>query len=256
MTSNNINIAQVSCVYNEIDILPNQIKYIKSQGLEPYVLDNYSTDGTWEWLQDNNIPSHQFDTKGTFDLEENHKVMLMLSKNLSKNFQWVYFADADLFPVCSDFTIKEMIELADQHNFNSIFTRTFHFENKGEQGNDNVFTKYNEISGGDKWLKIVKISDLKGLAGDGCIVDPMNYVTKIYNNEIILFNYGNVKSLKDRQETFERRKKAWKNGLNKNYGKAYLINSKNNWISQQKTTNVNDLFKYEINKLREIILQK
>ena len=48
MTSNNINIAQVSCVYNEIDILPNQIKYIKSQGLEPYVLDNYSTDGTWE----------------------------------------------------------------------------------------------------------------------------------------------------------------------------------------------------------------
>jgi len=249
VSDKDINIAQVSCVYNEIDILPNQIKYIKSQGLEPYVLDNYSTDGTWQWLQENNIPSHQFDTKGTFDLEENHKLMLMLAKNLSPKFQWVYFADADLFPVCIDFTIKEIIELADQHDFNSIFARTFHFANTGEKGKDNIFNKYNKVNGGDRWLKIVKIKDLKKLAGDGCVMDPMDYVTRIYNNEIILFNYGNVKSLKDR-------KKAWKNGLNKNYGKAYVKNDKNNWICDEDTLDVNTELGPYINKLRKIILDE
>ena len=55
-----LKIVQISCVYNEMEYLPHQLKYIKSQGLDVYVIDNCSTDGTWEWLQENKTPSHQF----------------------------------------------------------------------------------------------------------------------------------------------------------------------------------------------------
>ena len=145
------------CVYNEIDILPKQIKYIKTQGLNTLcVRQTILLMGTFEWLKENNIWCEQFDTKGTFNLEENHNQMLKLAKNLEKEYQWVYFADADLFPVTVDFTIQEIVELAEKHNKNCVFSRAVHLVNTGEVGEENMFTKYNRANGEGLWLKIVK----------------------------------------------------------------------------------------------------
>lgn len=253
--SKNLKIAQVSCVYNEIDVLPYQIKYIKKEGLNPYVLDNYSTDGTWEWLQENEIPSFRFDTKGTFDLSENHRQMFNLCKKLEKehNYDWVFLADADLFPVSEDITIREIIELTEQEGYNSIISEVYHFENKDEQ-NDNIFyEKYHQVSGGSQWLKIVKLKNLKGIFGDGCIVEPMKHLNKIYDNDVTLFNYGNIKSIKDREETYERRKKAWEQGLSKKYGRHYPIYADNNWKYKGATQDVRIKFSSKIDKLKETL---
>ena len=52
--------------YNEIDYLPLKINWCRANGIQLYVCDNMSTDGTWEMLQREVIDSHQYDTNGMF----------------------------------------------------------------------------------------------------------------------------------------------------------------------------------------------
>ena len=46
-------------VWNEREYLPLKLEYCKQNKLEPYIIDNMSTDGSWEYLQENKIPSHR-----------------------------------------------------------------------------------------------------------------------------------------------------------------------------------------------------
>ena len=55
-------------VWNEREYLPLKLEYCKQNKLEPYVIDNMSDDGSWEYLQDQGVKSHRVDTDGSFDL--------------------------------------------------------------------------------------------------------------------------------------------------------------------------------------------
>ena len=55
-------------VWNEREYLPLKLEYCKQNKLEPYIIDNMSTDGSWEYLQENKVPSHRLDTGDSFDL--------------------------------------------------------------------------------------------------------------------------------------------------------------------------------------------
>ena len=222
-----LKIVQISCVYNEMDYLPSQLKYIKSQGLDVYVIDNCSTDGTWEWLQENKIPSHQFDTDNMFDLVKNQSELTETAKKLKAD--WVYFADADLFPVSQFFKIREFIEIADSQGYNSIFSDSLHLCNTGEK-RKGLFDTYFYGEERQQWLKIVKTENLNGLIGDGIALDKYKSVQKIDDEEIFLFNFGMTKSKSLREETLKRRKKAWENGMNENFGAGFIHAQKKQWM--------------------------
>jgi hypothetical protein len=53
---------------------------------------------------------------------------------------------------------------------------------------------------------------------------------KIFYANGVVVNYGNCKPAKERENTFKRRKKAWDNGLDRNYGVHYLEGRARNWI--------------------------
>ena len=244
-----LNILQISCVYNEIDFLPHQINYIKSQGLDVYVIDNYSNDGTWEWLKENKIPSHQLDTNDMFDLWKNQTELGETAKKL--NADWVYFADADLFPVSQNLTIREFVEVADEQGYNSIFTDTIHLLNTGEERKD-LFNTYFYGDKQNKWLKIVKTEFLGRLMGDGIIMNDYKSMQKIEEEEIFLFNFGMTKDKSQREKTLKRRKKAWVNGMNNNWGVGFIDAKNKNWMwKKEDLVDVRTEYKEHFNNLTE-----
>jgi len=230
MQNKKLKIVQVSCVYNEIDYLPSQIEYIKSQGLDAYVIDNYSTDGSWEWLQENKIPSHRLNTDNMFDITKNQAELTKTAKKL--NADWIYFSDADLFPVSEYFTIREFIEIAHAQGYNAIFSDVIHLFNTGEERKD-LFNTYFYGDRQPKWLKIVKAKYLNTLIGDGIALHTYKAVQQIDNEEIVLFNFGMTKSKSDREETLKRRKKAWENGMNENFGAGFIDAQTKQWEWQK-----------------------
>ena len=76
-------VVNIICSYNEVRYLPKVVQYYQREGIEVYVADNKSADGTWEWLNDNKIPCEQFDTDGCFDLVAQQKLRLKLIDKFS-----------------------------------------------------------------------------------------------------------------------------------------------------------------------------
>ena len=57
----------------------------------------------------------------------------------------------------------------------------------------------------------------------------------IYILDGVMPNYGSAKSKKERNETYERRKKAWDNGVTlKNHGSHYRVGKEIGWIWNKK----------------------
>ena len=84
-------------IYNEIKFLPYKLQYCIDNNLDLYVIDNMSNDGSWEWLQENNIKSHRFDTDGMFYLKALQKEMV---KTVHKEKpDWAIYNGCDLFPL-------------------------------------------------------------------------------------------------------------------------------------------------------------
>lgn len=54
-------VLMICFVYNEIKYLPHSIDYYKKNNCDIYVIDNNSTDGTYEWLIENNIPCNRYE---------------------------------------------------------------------------------------------------------------------------------------------------------------------------------------------------
>ena len=161
-----------------------------------------------------------------FDLCKNQTELSETAKKLKAD--WVYFADADLFPVSQYFTIREFIEIAHSQGFNSIFTDVMHLFNTGEK-RKGLFDTYFYGEEIQQWLKIVKTENLNRLIGDGIALDKYNSMQKIDDEEIFLFNFGMTKSKSEREETLKRRKKAWTNGMNEKFGAGFLDAQKKKW---------------------------
>jgi hypothetical protein len=52
----------------------------------------------------------------------------------------------------------------------------------------------------------------------------------LFSKELAMFNFGHSKSSEERDATLERRKKAWAEGLQSNYGSHYQPGASRNWI--------------------------
>ncbi len=213
----------IGTVYNEMKCLPDMVKYWRAQDIEMYYIDNYSTDGTWEYLQAENIPSHRLDTNQAFDLAA---IQDEIEKTLHKlKPDWFIYAAADLY-YATDKPLKETISKATIQGYNQITLPCFYAHNTGERRNNQLFGTYYYVSKRKNPLVMIsKYHKDISLKGD-CIVMPNPNFVGI-NGMII--NFGQTKSKKEREETYKRRQKAWERGLSKHYGAHYLEGQKVNW---------------------------
>jgi glycosyltransferase involved in cell wall biosynthesis len=118
-------------IYNEIDILEENLKFYIDQGFETVVVDNGSTDGSYElckkYLGNGIIKLSQIITK-EFDTRLLLKEATLLYKEV--NPDWVILADADEFiePLEKNISLREAIELESKNGSTIIPLHHFMFK--------------------------------------------------------------------------------------------------------------------------------
>ena len=214
--------------YNEAEYLPYKKKFCDYHDLDLYVIDNYSHDGTWEWLQDNKIPSHRFDTDGMFALEWLQEEILRTLLSLANKPDWVIYNGADLFPICLP-SLNEAISKLDQSGFNLASIPYLAFFNTGEERIKDPFTTFNYFSFKPGFVMMHKYHESIIYHADD--VKFGSIPNSVGTLDGIMINYGQTKSKEERDETYLRRKKAWDSGVTpKGHGSHYRDGHNSNWI--------------------------
>jgi len=215
----------ITHIWNEIDYLPLKVKWCKENGLDIYILDNMSDDGSWEWLIKNKIPSERIDTAGQFHLGILQKATDNAIKRIKP--EWVIYLGMDSFAMTENKLCDEITQTS-QKGYNIIQMTWGNMLNIGESRNKfdpfNTYFYYASIR--QKIRLIWKYHSLCRLFADE-IIYPKS--PKVLNLKGIILNYGNTKPLNQRKETLRRRRKAWKKGLTKGWGTHYLTWVKINW---------------------------
>ena len=242
-------VVNIICSYNEIRYIPKVVKYYQSQGIHVHVADNRSTDGTWEWLNDNNVSCQQFDTDGCFDLVKQQKVRLRLIEKFP-NAEWIIYGDADEF-IVSNSPLLEIFDNIKQKNSEANLLRmpSLNLKNTGESlkkdPTQNYFY-YEERKYSSEIIRVHKNLDgvrygaeLGSIAGDiitfadGGEVRDRVWSTRdvVYDvNDAVLLNYGATKTAKHRTDLLKRRQKAWdRDLLPKNFGSHLVRGKQTNW---------------------------
>lgn len=215
-------ILAVGTAYNEEKYLPEMVRYYREQGCDILILDNYSTDGTYQWLLDNNIKTTQVDTMKAFHLDKLQRAMENEIAKYDPN--WVVYVGIDIY-YSFDKTIRETIEETDSRGFNVIQVNNWSIYNTGEE-RDIAKDTYFYGTQGRGLRMIAKYDKPFRLCADEILIPCVN----IFQSDGILVNYGNTKPKEEREETFERRKRAWEMGLTKGWGVHYPAGSAKGWI--------------------------
>jgi len=242
-------IVNIICSYNELRYLPKVVRYYQNQGIEVYVADNLSADGTWEWLNDNKIPCEQFDTDGCFDLVKQQKTRLKLIEKFPRA-KWIIYGDADEFIVSK----TPLTEVFSNNNLkktraNLLRMPSLNLKNTGETIKSDPTKNYfyyeqrkysNEIIRVHKNLPNVRYgAEMGSIAGDIITFSGNNIkkdsvwssADKIYDlGDALILNYGATKSARHRTNLLKRRQKAWdRKLLPENFGSHLIRGKKANW---------------------------
>lgn len=228
------------CIYNEIELLPYKIDYMNRNEIDYYIFDNMSNDRSWEWLQDNKIPSERFDSKDMFHHSINSE--LLLSKIYDEKADWCINTECDVFYIHKDKNLRQVIEDADKYGFNSIVPNivSFEFLFTGEEkpGSDPRLTYMYYFISRRKDIKFAKYFDIIGIRADSIDISSRK---RCFPEDLVMLHYSIRHDAKDRKaEQFQRMKKAWDNGTTKRkYGRNYekivtgkrpVIYDKNNYL--------------------------
>jgi hypothetical protein len=209
--------------YNERKYIEQWVNYYRSQGCELYVLDNMSTDGTYEWLVENKVPCAQVDTGKAFHL---HKLQdeLMWDLEIIKP-DWVVYNGIDLFTVTEKKLCDTLKELDDQ-GYNQLQLPCYNVFNTGEEFGTPLqkhFTRgglYRNLIMTAKYEKGFNIrNDNLGIENE----NPRRVAG-------YMFNYGGCKPAQEQEEKLQRREKAWSEGLPSNVGKHFRAGRARGWV--------------------------
>ena len=219
-------------VYNEREHIPYWVEYYKSQGCDLFVLDNASDDGTWEWLEENNIPCASFDTNGSFHL---HRLQDELLKYIERiNPDWVCYCGADLYFAMGR-KISEVIEEVDAKGYNQISLKCVNVVSTGEKHGIPLQKHYFRGGYYRDLTMIAKYGKGFQIRNDNIGLDE-GRVVKVPG---VMVNYGGCKTWKQQEAKLKRRQKAWAEGLPENIGKHFRKNKKTGWITPvTKTKNI------------------
>lgn len=210
-----MSITAIMSNYNEMNFLPLKIQWCRSNNIDLYVCDNMSTDGTWELLQKENIPSHQYSTDDMFS--ETLMQREIRSTLIKLNPEWVLYMGCDMF-----FDIPKNYN---EYDYVSFYYYSFKYAGEERTLPFNPFNThhYAHPCGGInflfRWSENVKFN-----------ADEIIIPGKGMHNNTLALNYGDIKSIEEREETKERKQKAWNNGDPVAWGSHYLSGSEIGWI--------------------------
>lgn len=202
--------------YNELFLLPYLKKHLDNNKIDLFIIDNMSDDGTEKWIVENNIEHIKLDTGGAFDLRPIHEEMNKVIHQ--KKPDWLIYGACDMFYESVN-GFRGMIELADSQRFDLLETETIDFPVTGEEikpGNPfkNYYTckievRYQKLIA--KYYPHIKID----------VDEIVNNEGLVKSNAGVCFEMHSAKTTEQRIASYERRKKAWKNGLESCYGNHY-----------------------------------
>jgi hypothetical protein len=207
-------ILNVMTVYNELEFMPFREAWCKKEGVDLYVIDNYSDDGTWEWLCEHEIPSHRFDTGGAFHLDKLQAEIVYTVDQIKPD--WVLYSGADLFTFV-DWGVSFLVDKCNTMGANIIELPMIDVcRVDGETGDPFKCMYYRNAR--DRIGFLYKWEPKAKYTAD--YVDLMN--RRPVTGPGIMMNYGRTKSKDKRVDLLRRRQKAWKQGLDRTSGRHYL----------------------------------
>lgn len=212
-------VVSIFCCYNEIKLLPIRKKWCDSERIKMAMVDNYSNDGSYEWGLKNCEYTCRVNTNDTFDIAKLQKGKEEIMHHIKPDQIIRGGVDTFLF---AEIPLKEIIKKS--KGYDIIECDLIEIYNTGEKTN-NILDYY--------YYKLLKRKA-------GFIHRYMNcqYITddydkqynRIYIENMVCLNYGSVKSAKERNETYERRKGAWRARMHSGWGTHYIGGHKKNWV--------------------------
>lgn len=205
-------------VYNEIDFLPYKLEWCKRHGMRLYVIDNYSTDFSYGWCKDHGVQCHQFDTGGAFHLDKLQAEIAKTTDRLEP--AWVCYNGADTF-IFTDEPIKSLCEKAELMGCNIMGWPTIDICNTGEV-EKGILNSYFYYRHSRDLLEFV----YKWSPGIKYYAEGVRMVKRGFSPPGVMINYGRIKTPERRKVLLERRKMAWRQGLDRTSGRHYLREAK------------------------------
>lgn len=203
----------IMTIYNEINFLPYKVEWCRRNGLDLYVIDNYSTDYSYGWLKSHNIPCHQINTKDAFDLRILQREIIKTTNIIKPD--WVVYNGADLF-IFAEKSIAHLCMDAEEQSKNIIGFPMIDAIRIGDVVS--IYNNYYYKHSRDNIEFIYKWSPTIRYSADLVKIQDR----KSYRPKGIMINYGRTKSIEKRKELLQRRKLAWIRGLDKRSGRHYL----------------------------------
>lgn len=223
-------------VFNEADVINQTVEYLLSQGVDVFLIDNWSTDNSYELIKQlsNKYPKRVFFKRFPENAPSNfydwyHQ--LELTERISKeaDYSWYIHYDADEYRLSpwAETTLREAIYYIDSLGFNVIENTVIDF--KITAINDNsIFMKDTWFDFGHRpahfeqtktWKKCESV-DLKNSGGHiARVSNPKVFPLKILNRHYPFRSYEHAKRkiFVDRKPRFEVEKKerGWHGHYNK-----------------------------------------
>lgn len=201
-TARQVKVAALVHVFNEADILAETIRFLTGQGVHVHIIDNWSTDGSWEIAGSfpvMQVTKERFPPEGPSDHYEWYK-QCEYSEQLSRQlpYDWFLHYDSDEFRYApwKNVTLRNAISFIDSLGYNAIdFTvLDFRYTKDKEQVNADFERNNNWFEFGKRpghfiqlkgWKKNEQ-ADLKTVGGHsisfpGMNVYPIKFLNKHYS---------------------------------------------------------------------------
>lgn len=235
-------------VYNEEDVIRNLTEYLLTQGIDVYLIDNWSSDSSYSIIGElvsehaGKVFCERFPITGPVDYFDCYH-QLQRSEELSYqlDYDWYIHYDADEYRISPwrDVTLRDAIYYIDSLGYNLIENTVIDFK-VTDKSNDSIFMKDVWFDFGHRaahfkqiktWKKCDCI-DIKTTGGHIAKVEnPRIFPLKILNRHYPLrsYNHAQKKIFTDRKPRFakEKQERGW-------HGHYDSISSVNNLISDKK----------------------
>lgn len=187
----NFKVLAIMHVYNEEDIIGQTIKYLLDEGIDVYVIDNWSKDNTsniiakYKEAYPNRVYTEKFPINYDNECYE-WSNQLKRTEEISKqlDYDWFIHYDADECRISpfKGLTLKETIYMADKLGFNTIENTVIVFKLTNEN-QENIFMKDTYFEFGKKPGHFVQYKTWKK-SNDIELVHSGGHVAKIANQKV------------------------------------------------------------------------
>lgn len=213
-------------VYNEEDVVRKVTEYLLTQGLDVYLVDNWSSDSSYSIITDlvreheGKVFCERFPQEGPTDYYDwYHQLQRSEELSYQLDYDWYIHYDADEYRISpwKDVTLRDAIHYIDSLGFNLIENTVIDFKIT-EKNDESIFMKDTWFDFGHRathfeqiktWKKCSFV-DLKSSGGHAARVEnPKIFPLKFLNRHYPLRSYGQAqkKIFVDRRPRFEKENK-------------------------------------------------